>query len=95
MPTLDQLTMVLTQNPKINIQLSSHTDCRGNDVYNQELSQRRAQSAVDYLITKGINTNRLIAKGYGESSPEVKCICKDCTESEHQINRRTTFLIQN
>ncbi len=93
MPTLDQLTLVLSQNPTINIQLSSHTDCRGNDSYNQELSQRRAQSAVNYLISKGIDSKRMIAKGFGESNPELLCLCKDCTEAEHQFNRRTTFLI--
>jgi outer membrane protein OmpA-like peptidoglycan-associated protein len=92
-PTLNQLANTLKQNPSIKIQLSSHTDCRGNEGYNEELSQRRAQSAVDYLISLGINANRLIAKGYGESIPAVICNCSNCTEEEHQKNRRTTFKI--
>lgn len=92
-PALDSLANILELNSKIRIQLSSHTDCRGNDKYNETLSQKRAQSAVDYLIKKGISKNRLIAKGYGESSPAIRCECVKCTEDEHQINRRTTFKI--
>ncbi len=92
-PSLDNLTQVLNQNPDIRIQLSSHTDCRGSNSYNEELSQRRAQAAVDYLISKGINTERLVAKGYGENIPANDCNCGACTEEEHQENRRTTFKI--
>ncbi|MCB0609356.1 MAG: OmpA family protein, partial [Lewinella sp.] len=61
--------------------------------YNEDLSQKRAQSAVDYLITKGIDSSRLSARGYGESVPEADCLCARCTEEEHQLNRRTTFKI--
>jgi Outer membrane protein and related peptidoglycan-associated (lipo)proteins len=93
-PTLNRLTDVLRQNPEIRIQLGSHTDCRGNDSYNQTLSQRRAQSAVNYLIGKGIDPSRLSAKGYGESQPAVSCPCNSCTEAEHQTNRRTTFKVE-
>ncbi len=92
-PTLNKLADVLLQNPGIRIQLGSHTDCRGNDGYNQELSQRRAQSAVEYLITKGINEDRLTARGFGEAQPAANCACARCTESEHQTNRRTTFTV--
>jgi peptidoglycan-associated lipoprotein len=92
-PTLDKLADVLRKNPSINIQLSSHTDCRGNDQYNANLSQQRAQSAVNYLISKGFSPERLTAKGYGESSPAIGCACQKCTESEHQANRRTTFKV--
>lgn len=92
-PTLNALAENLQLNPAIRIQLSSHTDCRGNDRYNEDLSQKRAQSAVDYLISKGIDPVRLAAKGYGETSPEVNCLCTRCTEEEHQANRRTTFKI--
>lgn len=93
MPTLNALARNLELNPKIRIQLSSHTDCRGNDGYNQELSQRRAQSAVDYLVSKGINVERLSAKGFGESVPKANCVCARCTEEEHQLNRRTAFTV--
>jgi peptidoglycan-associated lipoprotein len=92
-PTLNRLAEVLRQNPDIRIQLGSHTDCRGNDAYNQELSQKRAQSAVNYLIGRNIDPNRLSAIGYGESQPAVGCLCTRCTEAEHQANRRTTFRI--
>ncbi len=92
-PTLNQLAQTLSENPAIKIQLNSHTDCRGNDAYNEELSQRRAQSAVDYLIGKGIATERLTAKGYGETVPASACQCNQCSEAEHQANRRTTFKI--
>lgn len=92
-PTLDQLTKILQQNPGIRIELGSHTDCRGNDGYNLNLSQQRAQAAVDYLIANGIVPDRLSARGYGESQPAVTCDCNRCTESEHQSNRRTTFKI--
>ena len=92
-PTLNKLAETLAQNPQIKIQLSSHTDCRGNDDYNAILSQKRAESAVNYLITKGIEPARLSAKGYGESQPAVSCNCNKCTEAEHQANRRTTFKV--
>ena len=92
-PTLSRLAEVLRQNPNIRIQLGSHTDCRGNDDYNQTLSQRRAESAVNYLISKGITGTRLAALGYGETQPADDCACSRCTESEHQTNRRTTFKV--
>ncbi len=92
-PTLNELARNLELNPDIRIQLGSHTDCRGSTRYNEDLSQRRAQSAVNYLIEKGIDPGRLVAQGYGESEPAVDCICSRCTEEEHQTNRRTTFAI--
>ena len=92
-PPLDNLYKILQDNPDIRIQLSSHTDCRGEDDYNEDLSQRRAQSVVDYLISKGISTELLVAKGYGENAPAVDCDCGDCSEEEHQANRRTTFKV--
>jgi outer membrane protein OmpA-like peptidoglycan-associated protein len=93
MPTLDELSKLLKLNPQITIELGSHTDCRGNDQYNLELSQKRAQSAVDYMIAQGIDPIRLSARGYGETKPSAQCICEECTEEEHQQNRRTTFRI--
>ncbi|MBK9490804.1 MAG: OmpA family protein [Haliscomenobacter sp.] len=92
-PTLDRWAETLKLNPKVKIQLSSHTDCRGTDAYNESLSQKRAQSAVDYLITKGIDAQRLEARGYGEGVPEATCACTRCTEDEHQLNRRTAFRV--
>ncbi len=94
-PTLNQLSALLNDNPRIKIQLSSHTDCRGTDEYNVILSQKRAQSVVDYLIAKGIDEKRLIPVGYGESFLIDNCLCENCSEDQHQTNRRTTFKIVN
>lgn len=91
--SLDTLVDILVKNPTIKIQLSSHTDCRGKDTYNETLSQKRAESVVQYLIQKGIAADRLTAKGYGESMPIEQCECTKCTEEQHQRNRRTTFKI--
>lgn len=94
-PSLDSLIQLLTLNPAISIELASHTDCRGEVDYNQELSQKRASSAVGYLKSQGIESGRLLAKGYGESNPANDCNCDDCSEEQHQINRRTTFKVIN
>jgi outer membrane protein OmpA-like peptidoglycan-associated protein len=87
---LDKLVETLNDNPKITIELSSHTDSRGKDAYNQTLSQKRAQSAVDYIISKGVDKSRITAKGYGEARPEIK---NAKTEEEYQRNRRTEFKV--
>ena len=87
---LNKLVEFLKLNPDIKIELGSHTDERGSDRYNQALAQRRAQSAVNYIISKGIAKDRITAKGYGESKPKVK---NAQTEEEHQTNRRTTFRV--
>ena len=71
MVSLDKLVETLNDNPTITIELMSHTDYRNTDEYNLLLSQRRAQSAVDYLVSKGIDLERLTAKGYGKSTPKV------------------------
>jgi outer membrane protein OmpA-like peptidoglycan-associated protein/tetratricopeptide (TPR) repeat protein len=92
-PVLNQFAKILKNNPQIDIQLLSHTDCRGTNEYNQELSQKRAQSVVDYLISIGIDSQRMSPKGYGENALADDCICNDCTEKQHQTNRRTTFKI--
>lgn len=93
-PVLDSLAAILLNNPGISVELGSHTDSRGKDDYNLKLSQKRAQSAVDYLINKGVETTRLEAKGYGEIRLVNQCGNNVvCTEAEHQQNRRTTFKI--
>lgn len=92
---------VLLQYPRIVIELGSHTDCRSSYDYNMNLSQRRADSAVAYLIKLGIDKNRMYAKGYGESQLVNDCECegtvikRKCSEEEHQQNRRTTIKIVN
>lgn len=94
-PSLDSLSRIMKLNKRIDILLSSHTDCRGEEEYNLILSQKRAQSAVDYLIKSGVSRLRVKAKGFGESAPLVTCVCETCTEEEHQRNRRTAFSIVN
>lgn len=69
--SLNNLIRTLNENPNITIELRAHTDYRGSDSYNMELSQKRAQSCVDYLVSKGIERDRLVAKGLGESEPKV------------------------
>ncbi|WMN12919.1 OmpA family protein [Marivirga salinae] len=87
---LDKLVTILKDNPPIKIELSSHTDARGEAAYNQELSKRRAESAVAYIISQGIDPSRIKAKGYGES----QLIIEDAeTEEEHETNRRTEFKV--
>ncbi|MBK8621312.1 MAG: OmpA family protein [Saprospiraceae bacterium] len=92
-PTLEKLANMMVANPGIQIRLNSHTDCRGEDDYNMELSQKRAQSVVDFLISKGIKETRLTPVGYGETKLADLCVCESCTEAQHQKNRRTTFTI--
>ena len=92
-PPLNSLVQLLKDNPRIRIQLSSHTDCRGTDEYNQDLSQKRAQAAIEFLIKNGIDISRLAPKGFGETQLVNPCVCEQCTEDEHQANRRTTFII--
>lgn len=92
----ERLYTMLKDNPDMRIELSSHTDSRGSASANQNLSQRRAESVVTYLVNKGISRSRLVAKGYGES--KLLNNCKDgvsCPETEHQKNRRTEFRILN
>lgn len=91
---LDELVQTLHENPTLIIELASHTDCRGTDEYNMELSQNRAQSVVNYLVSKGIARERLVAKGYGESKLINRCADDvNCSEEEHQENRRTEFTV--
>jgi outer membrane protein OmpA-like peptidoglycan-associated protein len=96
---LDTLVMTLNKYPNVRIELGSHTDCRADSSYNINLSQRRADSAVAYIISKGIDSLRIVSKGYGENQLVNGCACegpneaiqgRKCSEEEHQLNRRTT-----
>lgn len=92
--TLDGIYNLMNEYDKMIIELSAHTDSRGNDQYNIGLSQRRAESAKDYLVNKGIDPNRIVAKGYGENQILNKCTNGvECTEKQHRYNRRTEFKI--
>lgn len=91
---LDELVRTMRDNPTLKIELGSHTDSRGVDIYNLDLSQRRARSAVNYLISRGIARDRMVAKGYGESKLLNKCSNGvKCSVAEHQANRRTEFTV--
>ena len=87
---LDSLVLIMNDNPEIFIELGSHTDARAPDDYNMDLSQKRAKSAVDYIIGKGVKAERIVAKGYGETQLIVQSAT---TEEQHQKNRRTEFKV--
>lgn len=92
-PALDKLVRILKRNPVI-IELGSHTDSRGTDEYNTTLSDKRAKSAVEYIVSRGIKTSRITSKGYGETIPLNKCVDGiECSENEYQYNRRTEFKV--
>ena len=91
---LNKLVTILKDNPTMKIELSSHTDARGGDAYNLNLSDKRAKSAVQYIISQGIDPSRLVGKGYGETKLLNRCGNDvKCSEEEHQFNRRTEFKI--
>lgn len=95
---LDKIVQVMNDNPKIIIELGSHTDCRASKAYNRKLSDRRAKSSAEYIQKRIDNPKRIYGKGYGESQLVNDCECEgnvasDCSEEEHQENRRTEFKI--
>ena len=95
---LDKIVKVMKENPTIEIELQSHTDCRASKAYNQALSDRRAKSSAKYVQEHIDRASRIYGKGYGESQLVNKCECEGskkvpCTEEEHQQNRRTEFKI--
>ncbi|HPW85659.1 MAG TPA: OmpA family protein [Chitinophagales bacterium] len=91
---LYKLLGFLQANPDAIVEIASHTDARAPYDYNIKLSQRRAQSVVDWLLSRGIDKKRLVRKGYGETKPRNNCTDNvECTEFEHQRNRRTEFSV--
>ncbi|WP_379983051.1 OmpA family protein [Dokdonia ponticola] len=93
---LAKILVAMREYPQLVIHIESHTDSRGNDAYNEFLSERRAQSTLDWLVERGIDRSRLSAKGYGEYQLINECFNGvECTVEEHQLNRRSVFLIQN
>ncbi|MBT8317756.1 MAG: OmpA family protein [Lutibacter sp.] len=93
---LEKVLRIMQKYPKIKIDLGSHTDSRAPDLYNVKLSERRAQSSLNWIIEKGIDPSRITGKGYGETQLVNKCANGvKCTEEEHQLNRRTEFVILN
>lgn len=91
---LDKVVEYMKDNPDIKIELSAHTDSRGSDRYNEDLSQRRAQSTVNYLKEHGVKMKRMIAKGYGEEKLLNRCENgMECSEEKHQENRRVEIKV--
>ena len=93
-PDLTYILNLMQEYPEMVVELGSHTDAQGKDSYNEGLSQRRAQSAVNWILQRGIDRNRLVAKGYGETNILNQCTNGvRCTDDEHRFNRRTEFKI--
>ncbi len=95
---LDKIVQIMKENPTLVIELGSHTDCRASKAYNRSLSSRRAKSSAKYIQSRIDNPKRIYGKGYGESQLVNDCGCEgnvvsDCSEEEHQANRRTEFKI--
>ncbi len=91
---LDELVRIMTKYPDMTIAISSHTDSRGNDAYNLNLSKNRAKSVVDYLAKKGIDPKRVSSEGFGETKLLNECADGvSCSEEQHQYNRRTEVRI--
>ncbi|RYE23016.1 MAG: hypothetical protein EOP51_11765 [Sphingobacteriales bacterium] len=92
---LNGLITILENNPKIKIELAAHTDSKGSDAYNMNLSQARANSCVDYILSKGISSDRVYARGYGERNPIAKNTLANGKDNPagRQLNRRTEFKV--
>jgi outer membrane protein OmpA-like peptidoglycan-associated protein len=91
---LEKILDVLNQNPTMKLDIRSHTDSRGTFKYNEALSERRVKSTIGWLIKNGVNSGRLTGRGYGENQLVNKCSDNvTCTEEEHQLNRRSEFII--
>jgi len=93
---LAKILAAMQKYPELIIHIESHTDSRAPFKYNERLSEKRAQSTLNWLVDKGIDLSRLTAKGYGERQLVNNCSDGvECTEEEHQLNRRSMFIIQN
>lgn len=91
---LSKIHSFLNSDPEVRIELSAHTDSRGTETYNMALSQRRAESVIAFLVERGINPDRLVAKGYGFSRLANDCAPGvECTDEEHEFNRRVEFFV--
>lgn len=91
---LEKIVVAMKKYPNIKIDVRSHTDSRANDDYNMKLSNRRAKATINYIVKQGINRLRLTGKGYGETQLKNDCVNNsNCSEKEHQKNRRSEFII--
>ena len=95
-PILNRVIELMKKYPNMVVEIGSHTDNRGNNNYNMNLSSNRAESTKEYFINQGIISKRIIAKGYGESVQIIKCESSEsCTEEQHELNRRSEFVIKS
>ena len=97
---LDKIVAIMNEYPNMIIELGSHTDCRSSKSFNQKLSDNRAKASADYIKKRISKPTRIAGVGYGESRLKVNCPCEgtvksDCSEEEHQKNRRTEFIIKS
>ncbi len=90
--SLNKIAKVLNENPEMRLSINAHTDNVGSNKYNLKLSDKRAASAVDYLIENGIDKSRLVSKGFGEMQPKIDCK-SNCSKDDLQTNRRVEFII--
>lgn len=91
---IQKVIVAMEKYPSLKIKVNSHTDSRGNDAYNLWLSQKRAESTVKYMISKGISADRLQGEGFGESRLVNECFNGvQCSKEQHQLNRRSEFII--
>ena len=95
---LDKIVVIMNKYPNMEVELGSHTDCRASKAYNEKLSDRRAKASAAYIKERITNPERIYGKGYGESRLINGCECEgtvksDCSEEEHEKNRRTEFKV--
>lgn len=96
---LDKIVKIMNDNPTLEIELQSHTDCQASFEYNMVLSDNRAKASAAYIKERITNPNRIVGKGYGESQLKVNCPCEGdvkskCSDKDHQLNRRTEFILR-
>lgn len=95
-PILNRVIEIMKKYPDMVVEIGSHTDARGNNRYNLDLSSKRAASTRTYFIEQGIPAKRISSKGYGETVQIIKCVPEDsCSEEQHELNRRSEFVIKN
>lgn len=95
-PILNKVIELMKRYPEMVVEIGSHTDVRGNNRYNLDLSEKRAKSTREYFIENGIPKNRISSRGYGETVQIVKCIPEEsCNEEQHELNRRSEFVIKS
>lgn len=95
-PILNRVIELMKKYPEMVVEIGSHTDNRGDDKYNMDLSSHRAESTKEYFINQGVAKERIIAKGYGETVQIIKCEpSESCSEEQHELNRRSEFVIKS